>query len=59
MGLKNKKKFIWVTPTTSHFFGSLGVPEHEKNFEHALIRCQTFLPTKLISKILCDFSPPL
>ena len=33
---KKKKKKNWGTPSTSHFFGSLGVPEHKKNGEHAL-----------------------
>ena len=44
-----KTKNFGGTPTTSHFFG---LPEYEKNCEHAFIRCQTFLPTKLISNIL-------
>ena len=57
---KKKKKKIWGHTYHTIFFGSLEVPEDQKNRKHALlIRCQTFLPTKLISNILCDFFPSL
>ena len=34
--VKNINFFFWGTPTTQDFFGSLGVPEHEKIDEQAL-----------------------
>ena len=43
MGPKNKKKIFWIPPTTLQFFGSLVVPEYEKNGDHALS----------VAKILC------
>ena len=33
---KKKKKNFGGTPTTTHFFGTLGVLKHEINGEHAL-----------------------
>ena len=57
-GSKRKKKIFLATPTTPHFFGSLGVAEHGKNGEHALSVAK-ILSTKSISNILCDFFPSL
>ena len=42
MGSKKLQKFFWGTPTIPHFFGPLGVPEHEKNGEHALSVAKLF-----------------
>ena len=39
---KKKKKVVWGTPTKPHFFGSLGVPEHEKNGEDAISFAKLF-----------------
>ena len=33
---------MWGTPTTPHLFGSLEVPEHQKNGEHALSAAKLF-----------------
>ena len=41
-GSKRKKKNFLGTPTTPHFFGSLGIAEHGKNGEHALSVAKLF-----------------
>ena len=51
--------FFLGTPTTQDFVGSLGGFRTWENWWISIIRCQSFLPTKSISNILCDFFSPL